>query len=89
MHNDNDGAVPWYQGIELFMAMRRLNKPCWMLTYNGESHNLRRRANRKDLSVRTMQFFDFYLKGAKEPVWMNSGVPAYKKNTMTGYDLVK
>jgi len=89
MHNDNDGAVPWYQGIELFMAMRRLNKPCWMLTYNGESHNLRRRANRKDLSIRTMQFFDYYLKGDNEPVWMNSGVPAYKKNTMTGYDLVK
>jgi dipeptidyl aminopeptidase/acylaminoacyl peptidase len=32
MHNDNDGAVPWYQGIELFTAMRRLNKPVWMLT---------------------------------------------------------
>jgi dipeptidyl aminopeptidase/acylaminoacyl peptidase len=89
MHNDKDGAVPWYQGIELFMSMRRLNKPCWMLTYNGEDHNLTRRANRKDLSIRTMQFFDFYLKGAKEPVWMNSGVPAHKKDTMTGYELVK
>ena len=88
MHNDHDGAVPWYQGIEFFMAMRRLNKPCWMLSYNNEGHNLMRRANRKDLSMRTMQFFDFYLKGAKEPVWMNSGIPAHKKNTMNGYDLV-
>jgi dipeptidyl aminopeptidase/acylaminoacyl peptidase len=26
MHNDKDGAVPWYQGIELFTAMRRLGK---------------------------------------------------------------
>ena len=24
MHNDNDGAVPYYQGIEMFMGMRRL-----------------------------------------------------------------
>ena len=23
MHNDQDGAVPWYQGIEMFMALRR------------------------------------------------------------------
>jgi dipeptidyl aminopeptidase/acylaminoacyl peptidase len=89
MHNDADGAVPWYQGIELFMGMRRLNKPVWMLSYNGEAHNLMRRANRKDLSKRTMQFFDFYLKGAKEPVWMKSGVPAHMKNKMTGYELVK
>src|SRR5439155_190544 len=21
MHNDNDGAVPWYQGIELYVAL--------------------------------------------------------------------
>ena len=41
MHNDNDGAVPWSQGIELFSAMRRLNKPVWMLTYNNEEHNLK------------------------------------------------
>ena len=24
LHNDKDGAVPWYQGIEMFSAMRRL-----------------------------------------------------------------
>lgn len=26
MSNDADGAVPWYQGIEMFTAMRRLGK---------------------------------------------------------------
>ena len=40
MHNDSDGAVPWYQGIEFFSALRRLNKPAWMLSYNNEGHNL-------------------------------------------------
>jgi len=64
MHNDADGAVPWYQGIELFTAMRRLNKKVWMLQYNGEDHNLVERRNRKDLSIRLGQFFDHYLKGA-------------------------
>ena len=31
LHNDEDGAVPWYQGIELFVALRRLEKPAWLL----------------------------------------------------------
>lgn len=87
MHNDNDGAVPWYQGIEMFMALRRLQKPVWMLTYNNEEHNLTRWPNRVDLSIRMMQFFDHYLKDAPEPVWMKEGVPAIDKATETGYEL--
>lgn len=79
MHNDGDGAVPWTQGIELFTAMKRLNKPCWMLTYNGEEHNLKNRANCMDLSVRMMQFFDHYLKDGECPGWLETGVPAVWK----------
>ena len=26
LHNDQDDAVPWYQGIEYFLALRRLGK---------------------------------------------------------------
>lgn len=89
MHNDNDGAVPWYQGIEYFMALRRLDKPVWMLVYNNEEHNLTRRANSKDLSRRMMQFFDHYLKDAPMPVWMKEGIPAAKKGEDLGYDLVE
>ena len=79
MHNDNDGAVPWYQGIELFVALRRLDKPAWLLNYNGAPHNLKRRADCKDLTRRMQQFFDHYLKGSPEPVWMAEGIPALKK----------
>lgn len=89
MHNDNDGAVPWYQGIELFMALRRLQKPVWMMQYNNEEHNLRNRVNRKDLSIRLQQFFDHYLKGDPAPEWMVNGLPAVKKGKTMGYDLVK
>jgi dipeptidyl aminopeptidase/acylaminoacyl peptidase len=87
MHNDNDGAVPWYQGIELFSAMRRLNKPVWMLTYNNEEHNLKADswANRTDLTIRMKQFFDHYLKGETMPLWMQSGIPAIKKGKELGY----
>ncbi len=88
MHNDADGAVPWYQGIEYFMALRRLQKPVWMLNYNGEPHGLRRRANQEDFAIRMQQFFDYYLMGAPEPVWMAEGVPAVMKGQTLGLELV-
>ncbi len=87
MHNDNDGAVPWYQGIEYFMALRRLGKPVWMLQYNNEAHNLKERKNCKDLSIRLQQFFDHYLKGDPMPVWMKTGVPATEKGKTYGFEL--
>ncbi len=86
MHNDNDGAVPWYQGIEMYMSMRRLGKPVWMLQYNKEEHNLIHRRNTKDLAIRLQQFFDHYLKGEPAPVWMTRGVPATDKGKTWGYD---
>lgn len=89
MHNDADGAVPYYQGIEMFMGMRRLNKPVWLLVYNDESHNLSKMKNRQDLSIRMMQFFDHYLKEEPAPVWMTQGVPAIMKGKDLQYDLEK
>jgi len=88
MHNDQDTAVPWYQGIEMFVAMRRLGKPTWLLNYNGEPHGLRREANRRDFAIRMQQFFDHYLMDAPPPVWMVEGVPAVLKGKTLGLDLV-
>jgi dienelactone hydrolase len=79
MHNDADGAVPWYQGIEMFTALRRLGKPVWMLNYNNEDHNLVERRNRKDIQIREQQFFDYLLKGDKPAKWIAEGVPAILK----------
>ncbi|MDR1746563.1 MAG: prolyl oligopeptidase family serine peptidase [Tannerella sp.] len=86
-HNDNDGAVPWYQGIEYFTALRRLGKTVWMLQYNGEAHNLTQRRNMCDLSIRLQQFFDHYLKGDPMPAWMKYGIPATKKGRTDGLEL--
>ncbi|MEM0982816.1 MAG: prolyl oligopeptidase family serine peptidase [Planctomycetota bacterium] len=88
LHNDEDGAVPWYQGIEIFNAMRRLGKPAWMFNYNGEAHGLRQRHNQKDWSVRMQQFFDHYLMDAPAPVWLVEGVPATEKGENMGLELV-
>lgn len=89
MSNDADGAVPWYQGIELFTGMRRLGKKVWMLTYNGEAHNLVERRNRKDIQIREQQYFDWLLKGAKPAKWITEGVPAVKKGRDWGLDIVE
>jgi dipeptidyl aminopeptidase/acylaminoacyl peptidase len=86
MANDKDGSVPWYQGIEFYTGMRRLGKPCWMLNYNGDDHNLLQNANRMDLSIRMRQFFDHYLKGDKIPEWMQTGIPAIDKGKKSGYE---
>jgi len=75
LHNDNDDAVPWYQGIEYYLALRRLGKEVYMFNYNGEPHGLRKRVNQKDYTMRLQQFFDHYLKDAPLPEWMEKGIP--------------
>lgn len=89
MHNDADGHVPWYQGIEMYLAMRRLNKPCWMLNYNGEPHWPVKRENRIDFQTRMMQFFDHYLKDAPMPLWMQRGLPSVEKGINLGLELIE
>ena len=87
MSNDNDGAVPWYQGIEFFMALYRLQKPVWLINYNGMDHNIENKywANRVDLSARMFGFFNHYLKGTPAPEWMIKGIPAIEKGKTLGY----
>jgi dipeptidyl aminopeptidase/acylaminoacyl peptidase len=74
IHNDGDDAVPWYQGIEFNMAMRRLGKEAYMFNYNGEAHGLRNRDNMKNWTVHMDEFFDHYLIGKPRPAWMDTGV---------------
>ncbi len=89
LHNDQDTAVPWYQGIELFVALRRLEKPAWMLNYNGDPHWVMSDANRKDFARRMQQFFDHYLKGDPMPVWMAEGIPAVDKGETFGFEYLE
>ncbi|HZS57269.1 MAG TPA: prolyl oligopeptidase family serine peptidase [Bryobacteraceae bacterium] len=86
IHNDADDAVPWYQGIEYYLALRRLGKEVYMFTYNGEPHGLRRRPDQKDYAMRLQQFFDYYLKGAPEPDWMEHGIPYIEKQGAVSAD---
>jgi dipeptidyl aminopeptidase/acylaminoacyl peptidase len=84
LHNNEDGAVPFEQGIEFYLALRRLGKTAWLLNYRGEPHWPVKWQNRKDFNIRMAQFFDHYLKGAPMPEWMEKGVPAVARGVKTG-----
>lgn len=85
MHNDADGHVPWSQGIEYFIALKRLHKPAWLLNYPGEPHWPLRMANKVDFQKRMFQFFEHYLKRRPMPAWMAEGLPAVKQEETLGY----
>jgi dipeptidyl aminopeptidase/acylaminoacyl peptidase len=78
LHNDEDGAVPFQQGIEFYLALRRNGKQAWLLNYHGEPHWPVKWENRKDFQLRMSQFFDYYLMDKKEPEWMAKSVPVVK-----------
>jgi dipeptidyl aminopeptidase/acylaminoacyl peptidase len=70
MSNNDDDVVPSSQGVEMFTALRRLRKKCWMLQYENEGHSLEMKENQLDYTMRIYQFYDFYLRGAAIPEWM-------------------
>jgi hypothetical protein len=82
------GHVPFEQGIELFIGLRRLGKPAWLINYNDEPHWPVTAANIRDWNIRLQQFFDHYLKDAPPPAWLVHGVPATKKGLTLGLEPV-
>lgn len=75
LHNDRDDAVPFTQGIEFFLALRRLDKEVYFFNYNGEPHGLRKRANQRDYAIRLFDFFGYFLQDKAKPGWMEKGIP--------------
>lgn len=86
VHNKKDGAVPWRQGVEFHLALRRLGRRSWMLQYDEGGHGVKG-GEARDYTIRLTQFFDYYLKGALPPKWMTEGVPARMKGIDAGYEL--
>ncbi|HTW85758.1 MAG TPA: prolyl oligopeptidase family serine peptidase [Candidatus Sulfotelmatobacter sp.] len=71
IHNDQDGAVPQFQGIEYVTAMRRLGKIAYLFSFDGEEHNLRGREQQKWWTVHLDEWFDYWLQGAPRPAWFD------------------
>nr|WP_028774647.1 prolyl oligopeptidase family serine peptidase [Shewanella waksmanii] len=81
MFGDKDDAVPWEQGVEMYLAMRRAGKDVVFLQYQDEPHHLKKYPNKLDYSIRMMEYFDHYLKGKPAPQWLQQGeaYQEYKK----------
>jgi dipeptidyl aminopeptidase/acylaminoacyl peptidase len=75
LHGDKDDAVPWYQSIELYLAMRRLGKEAVFLQYRDEPHHPQKYPNKLDWAVKMKEWLDYYLKGATPAPWITEGVP--------------
>jgi dipeptidyl aminopeptidase/acylaminoacyl peptidase len=86
VHNKKDGVVPWRQGVEWYLALRRLRKPSWMLQYDESNHSNADR-DARDYTLRLTQFFGYYLKGEPPPRWMTEGIPARLKGIDSGLEL--
>lgn len=85
MHNKGDVQIRFDQGLELFMALRRLGKPVWLLQYDEGGHAVNGK-DANDYTMRLTQFFDHYLKGAPPARWMTAGIPARLKGIETGLE---
>jgi hypothetical protein len=86
MNNKRDNFGLYLQGVELFTALRRLQKKVWMLQYDDGDHTVYGKSS-EDFSMRMVQFFNYYLKDAAAPKWMTAGIPAVLKGIDTGLEL--
>lgn len=69
----NDQAVDWSQGLEMYITMRRLGKPCILVGYQDEGHTIGDKANELDQTNRVLDYFDYYLKGKPAADWILKG----------------
>ncbi len=75
LHNDKDGAVDYNQGITFYNTLRQLDKDVILLEYQGENHGLSQLKNRRDYTIRLMEYWDHHLKGVPAPEWLDKGIP--------------
>jgi dipeptidyl aminopeptidase/acylaminoacyl peptidase len=75
LHNDRDGAVDYNQGITFYNTLRQLDKDVILLEYQGENHGLSQLKNRRDYTIRLMEWWDTHLKGERAPEWIERGIP--------------
>lgn len=63
LHGKEDPRVSVTQSMELYRALKTLNQaPVRLVLYPGEGHGNARTHSRLDYAIRTMEWFDFYVK---------------------------
>lgn len=69
-----DKVVNWTQSLEMYLALKRLNKKTMMLAYPNEMHYLMKEENQLDLCKRIQDWFDYFLKDKRNINWIKNGV---------------
>jgi dipeptidyl aminopeptidase/acylaminoacyl peptidase len=69
----NDIVVPYEQSINLYLALRKLRLKNCLLIYPNEGHSLSKETNQRDLTIRVLQWFDYYLKDKTQIDWITTG----------------
>ena len=67
-----DGNVQPKQAEAFYAALRRLKKEHVMLVYENDGHIFHNPKNQVDLTHKTQEWFDYYLKGKAKADWMKA-----------------
>ncbi|WP_163397371.1 alpha/beta hydrolase family protein [Flavobacterium fluviatile] len=70
----NDYQVDTHQSMEFYLALRRAHKKSLMLLYPDEGHSLIDPEKQKDLCLRSLQWFDHFLKENKKSEWITQSL---------------
>ncbi len=66
-----DFHANWHQSVEMFLAMKRLNKEVNLILYEGVNHTLPNDKVGEGASARVKQWFDYQLKNKEKPKWLD------------------
>jgi dipeptidyl aminopeptidase/acylaminoacyl peptidase len=64
LHGEADERVNFFQSVEMYVALRELDKPHQFVTYPREPHGIRERKHQIDLIERVGRWFEDRLSGA-------------------------
>ncbi|GGD35337.1 alpha/beta hydrolase family protein [Flavobacterium orientale] len=67
----SDSRINWENSSKMQMALWRLRKKSTFLVYPNEQHFMVDKKNRIDLNLKTLEWFNYYLKGADKPNWID------------------
>ena len=68
---DQDSNINWNQSVEMYNALRVLDKEHIMLIYPNEGHDFSGEDAQTDFTYKNLDWFDHYLKGFPKKPWMN------------------
>ncbi|WP_298646021.1 prolyl oligopeptidase family serine peptidase [uncultured Proteiniphilum sp.] len=69
-----DQNIYWEQTMEFYIGLKRNRKKVISLFYPNEGHTIMDSRASKDLYVRILDWFDYFLKGNKNVEWINNEI---------------